>query len=76
MVALGLRERQAASVSCELKGEDMYCFLAKVVDVVMPRIKDYKGVSGGSGDGNGTLAFGFPQETVGMFPEVEINYDM
>lgn len=76
MVAFGLRERQAVSVSCDLKGEDMYCFLAKVVDVVMPKIKEYKGVSGGSGDGNGNLAFGFPGETVGMFPEVEVNYDM
>ncbi|SLM41290.1 mitochondrial 54s ribosomal protein 7 5 [Lasallia pustulata] len=73
---LGLQEGAAVSVSCDLRGEDMYCFLAKVVEVVMPRIKDYKGVSGGSGDGSGNLAFCFPAETVGMFPEIEINYDM
>jgi len=53
----------------------MYHFLAKVVDVVMPKIKDYKGASGGSGDGSGNLAFGFTSETVGMFPEIEVNYD-
>lgn len=76
IATLGLRERQAVSVSCDLTGEDMYCFLAKVVDVVMPKIKDYKGVSGGSGDGSGNLAFGFPGETVAGFPEIEINYDM
>ena len=72
----GLKERQAVSVSCELRGEDMYCFLAKVVDVVMPKIKDYKGVSEGSGDGSGNLAFGFSGENVGGFPEIEVNYDM
>ena len=71
-----VRERQAISVSCDLRGEDMYCFLAKLVDVVMPKIKEYKGASGGSGDGSGNLAFGFSSETVGGFPEIEVNYDM
>ncbi|CAO1603920.1 MAG: hypothetical protein LQ349_003455 [Xanthoria aureola] len=66
----------AMAVKAELKGEDMYCFLSKVVDVVMPRIKEYKGVSGGSGDGSGNLAFGLQPSAVGMFPEVEVNYDM
>jgi len=43
--------------------------------VVMPRIKEYKGVSGSSGDGSGDLAWGFGPDVVGVFPEVEINYD-
>lgn len=59
----------------ELRGEDMYHFLAKVVEVVMPRIKEYKGVSGKSGDSSGNIAWGFGPETVGTFPEVEVNYD-
>lgn len=63
------------AVKAELRGENMYCFLSKVVDVVMPRIKEYKGVSGGSGDGSGNLAFGLQSSAVGAFPEVEVNYD-
>lgn len=63
------------AVACELRGEDMWCFLAKVVEVVMPRIKDFRGVSGGSGDNSGNLAFGFNSDIVGTFPEIEINYD-
>ncbi|KAL8705000.1 MAG: hypothetical protein Q9201_001845, partial [Fulgogasparrea decipioides] len=69
------QDQTAMAVKAELRGEDMYCFLSKVVDVVMPRIKEYKGVSGGSGDGSGNLAFGLQPSAVGMFPEVEINYD-
>lgn len=75
IVNFNLRKGDATAVACELRGEDMWCFLAKVVDMVMPRIKEFKGVSGGSGDNNGNLAFGFGPEIVGTFPEIEINYD-
>lgn len=70
-----LREGKAMTVKSELRGEDMWCFLAKLVDCVMPRIKEYEGVSGGSGDGNGNIAMGFSGEVVGLFPEIEVNYD-
>jgi large subunit ribosomal protein L5 len=70
-----LRKGKAMAVSCELTGEDAWHFLSKVVELVMPRIKDFSGVSGGSGDGSGNLAWGFGKEVVGMFPEVEVNYD-
>lgn len=63
------------ALGCELRGEDMWCFLSKVVDVVMPRIKEFKGVSGSSGDSNGDISFGLSNDVVGMFPEIEINYD-
>lgn len=70
-----LREGNPCAVGVELRGEDMYHFLAKVVEVVMPRIKEYKGVSGRSGDSSGDIGWGFSPEIVGGFPEVEINYD-
>ena len=70
-----LRKGNPCAVGVELRGEDMYNFLAKLVEVVMPRIKDYKGVSGGSGDGSGNLNWGYGPEVVGGFPEVEVNYD-
>ncbi len=75
IASFNLREGRPMAVKSELRGEDMWCFLSKLVDVVMPRIKEYKGVSGRSGDGNGNLAFGFPADVVGMFPEIEVNYD-
>ncbi|KAL9044165.1 MAG: hypothetical protein Q9214_002679, partial [Letrouitia sp. 1 TL-2023] len=59
----GLRaSRTSMAVGVELRGEDMYCFLSKVVEVVMPKIKEYKGVSGGSGDSSGNLAFSLGKE--------------
>lgn len=62
-------------VICELRGEDMWCFLSKLIDLVMPRIKEFKGVSEGSWDGSGNLTWGMNKEAVGLFPEIEINYD-
>jgi large subunit ribosomal protein L5 len=71
----GVKQGAALSLTCELIGEDMYHFLGKVVDVVLPKIKDYKGVRGSSGDSSGNLSFGMTPEQVAHFPEVEINYD-
>lgn len=71
-----VRQGQYLSVTCDLTGENMYHFLSKVVDVVMPKIKDFKGVKGSSGDSSGNLAFGLGAEEVALFPEVEVNYDM
>ena len=76
VAGFGVREGQYLSVTCELRGENMYHFLSKVVDVVMPKIKDWRGVKGSSGDSSGNLAFGLTQEDVALFPEVEVNYDM
>lgn len=70
-----VRANQYLSLTCELKGEDMHHFLSKVIDVVMPKIKDYRGVKGSTGDSSGNLAFGFTNEEVALFPEVEVNYD-
>lgn len=75
VAGFGTRANQYLSVSAELKGEDMHHFLSKCIDVVMPRIKEWKGVKGSSGDSSGNLAFGLTKEDVAMFPEIEVNYD-
>lgn len=72
----GIRKGQHLSVTCELRGEDMYHFLGKCIDVVMPKIKDWRGVKGSSGDNSGNISFGFTSEEVASFPEIEVNYDM
>jgi len=46
------------------------------VNLVFPRIKDWPGVKGSSGDSSGNITFGFGKEEVAFFPEVEVNYDM
>ena len=76
VAGFGTRAGQYLSVTCELEGENMYHFLSKCVDVVMPRIKDWKGVRGSSVDSSGHLHFGLTAEDVALFPEVEVNYDM
>ena len=74
--AWGLKPgKQTLAATASLKGEDMYHFLAKLVSVVLPRIKDWRGVQATTGDGSGNLTFGLDAEVVGGFPEVEINYD-
>ncbi|KAI9677454.1 MAG: hypothetical protein M1817_006408 [Caeruleum heppii] len=72
----GLRSDKYVSVKAEIRGEDMYHFLSRCIDVVLPRIKDWKGVKGSSGDGSGNITFGLTRDAVAQFPEVEVNYDM
>ena len=74
-ISFNQRKGKPIAVSCDLRGEMMYDFLAKVIEVVAPGIKEWKGVKGSSGDGSGNLGFGFRPETVGSFPEIAINYD-
>ena len=75
VVDWGLRSGRNVAVTSEMIGEDMYNFIAKTVDVVMPRIKDWKGVSGTSGDGSGNISFGMIPDEVAYYPEIEVNYD-
>ncbi|KAF9631320.1 putative 50s ribosomal subunit l7 protein [Lasiodiplodia theobromae] len=72
----GLREGKFVAVKAELKGEDMYDFLGKTIDLVLPRIKEWKGAKGSSGDSSGNIAFGLPADAVAMYPEIEVNFDM
>lgn len=74
-VRWGLRAGKYASLTAELRGEDMYHFVGRLVDVVMPRIREWKGVKGSSGDDNGNISFGLGGDVVAMFPEIEVNYD-
>lgn len=63
------------SATVDLKGEEMYHFLGKLITVVLPRIKDWRGIRATTGDSSGNLTFGMDPDTVAMFPEIEVNYD-
>ena len=71
-----LRKNKYIAVKNELRGEDMYHFVSRLVDIVLPRIKDWSGVAGSAGDSSGNIMFGLTPDAVRLFPEVEVNYDM
>ncbi|KAI5781472.1 ribosomal protein L5 domain-containing protein [Geopyxis carbonaria] len=72
----GLREKKPVAVSSTFKGPLAWRFMSSLVDVVMPKIKEYPGVKGSSGDSSGNISFGFTPDQVTLFPEIEVNYDM
>jgi large subunit ribosomal protein L5 len=66
-----VREDMPLGAKVTLRGARMYDFLDRLVTVAMPRIRDFRGISGKSFDGNGNYAFGIKEHIV--FPE--INFD-
>lgn len=64
-----LREGMPNGVKVTLRRDRMYDFLDRLVTVAMPRIRDFRGVSGKSFDGRGNYAFGIREHLV--FPEIE-----
>ncbi|KAF2128659.1 ribosomal protein L5 [Dothidotthia symphoricarpi CBS 119687] len=75
VVGWNLREGRYVSVTSTLEREDADHFLAKLIDVVLPKIKEWKGVPGSSGDGHGNMTFGLTPDQLALFPEIEVNYD-
>ncbi|CUM64064.1 uncharacterized protein PRCAT00001652001 [Priceomyces carsonii] len=55
----------------ELKGRDMTQFLTTLTELVLPRIRTFRGIKNTSGDGNGNITFGLDPEDVKYFPEIE-----
>ena len=66
-----LRENQMVGCSVTLRKQRMYEFLDRLVNIAMPRIRDFRGLSGKSFDGAGNYNMGLKEQIV--FPE--INYD-
>jgi large subunit ribosomal protein L5 len=65
--------RQGMTVGCKvtLRRERMYEFLDRLVNVALPRVRDFRGLSAKSFDGRGNFALGLKEQII--FPE--INYD-
>ena len=64
-----VREEMPLGVKVTLRGDRMYDFLDRLVTIAMPRIRDFRGVSGKSFDGNGNYAMGIREHIV--FPEID-----
>jgi large subunit ribosomal protein L5 len=67
----GLREGQEIGASVTLRGARMWEFLDRLLNVAMPRIRDFRGVNTRSFDGRGNYSIGLKEQVI--FPE--INYD-
>lgn len=66
-----VREGMPMGAKVTLRGDRMYEFMDRLITVAMPRIRDFRGVSGKSFDGRGNYAMGIKEHIV--FPE--INFD-
>lgn len=66
-----VREGQPVGASVTLRGKRMYDFLAKLIHIALPRIRDFRGLSARSFDGRGNYSVGVKEQLI--FPE--INYE-
>ena len=66
-----LRDGMAIGCKVTLRGEKMYNFFDKLVNIALPRVRDFRGVSSDSFDGRGNYTLGVKEQLI--FPE--INYD-
>ncbi|WP_208585777.1 50S ribosomal protein L5 [Gracilibacillus suaedae] len=66
-----LREGMPIGAKVTLRGERMYDFLQKLIDISLPRVRDFRGISKKAFDGRGNYTLGVKEQLI--FPE--INYD-
>ena len=66
-----LREGMPIGCKVTLRSERMYEFLERLVNIALPRIRDFHGITGKNFDGKGNFAFGVKEQII--FPE--INYE-
>ena len=64
-----LREGHAIGTKVTLRGEKMYDFLDKLMNVALPRVRDFRGVKPTAFDGRGNYALGLKEQLI--FPEIE-----
>lgn len=69
IAAFKLRTGMTIGMMVTLRGRRMYDFLDKLINAVLPRIRDFQGVSGNSFDGRGNYTLGMKEQVI--FPEIE-----
>ena len=69
VAAFKLREGMPIGCKVTLRGEKMYEFLDRLVNLALPRVRDFRGVSATAFDGRGNYALGIKEQLI--FPEVE-----
>ena len=63
--------REGLPIGCKvtLRGEKMYDFADRLINLALPRVRDFRGVSANSFDGRGNYALGIKEQLI--FPEIE-----
>jgi large subunit ribosomal protein L5 len=69
IAAFKLREGRAIGVKVTLRGDRMWSFLDRLINVALPRVRDFRGISPNSFDGRGNYTLGLREQLV--FPEIE-----
>ena len=69
IAAFKLRAGRPIGAKVTLRGDRMYYFLDKLMNVALPRVRDFRGVSATSFDGRGNYALGLKEQLI--FPEIE-----
>ena len=69
----GFKLREGQSIGCKvtLRGENMYNFLDKLVNISLPRVRDFRGLSSKAFDGRGNYTIGIKEQLI--FPEIEFD---
>ena len=70
VASFGIRRGMPVGLRVTLRGEKMYFFLDKLFSIVMPRLRDFRGVSKKSMDSNGNYSLGVSEHSV--FPEIDL----
>jgi large subunit ribosomal protein L5 len=66
-----LRQGQKIGAMVTLRGDRMYEFVDRLINVALPRVRDFRGLSRKSFDGNGNYSFGIREQIV--FPEIAVS---
>lgn len=69
IAAFKVAQGQPVGVTVTLRGERMYSFFDKLVSIVLPKVRDFRGLSDGAFDHAGNLNIGIKEQTI--FPEVD-----
>lgn len=71
IAAFKLREGMPIGCMVTLRSEKMYDFLQKLVNIALPRVRDFRGISGKAFDGRGNYSLGIREQII--FPEIDFD---
>lgn len=71
IAAFKLRQGMNIGTMVTLRGERMYEFLDRLISVALPRVRDFRGISGKAFDGRGNYTLGIREQLI--FPEIDFN---
>lgn len=70
VAGFNVREGNAVGLTITLRGKRMYAFLERLIRITLPRLRDFRGISKKSFDGQGNYSLGFTEYSV--FPEIDL----